>query len=76
MNYYKRSLEDIPKEDTAIWTCTQKGCKGWMRDNFAFDSEPACRLCNSPMVREMKVLPQLLNSNGDLKGIKKGTQID
>ena len=76
MNYRKKSLEEIPEEDTSIWSCTDENCKGWMRDNFAFEHEPTCRLCNSPMVRASKMLPILNNSNGDLKAIKKGVQID
>ncbi|MBN3524582.1 cold-shock protein [Paenibacillus apiarius] len=76
MNYRKKPLEEIPEENTAIWSCTKEGCKGWMRDNFAFENEPTCRLCNSPMVRDMKMLPLLVNPNGDLKSIKKGVQID
>jgi hypothetical protein len=75
MNYRKKSLEELPEESTSIWSCTKEGCKGWMRDNFAFEYVPTCRLCLSPMARDMKMLPLLLNSNGDLKLIKKGVQI-
>ncbi|UJF36490.1 cold-inducible protein YdjO-related protein [Paenibacillus hexagrammi] len=58
-----------------IWSCTKEGCKGWMRDNFAFETQPLCCLCSSPMVRNMKLLPQLINSNNDLKALKRGVRI-
>jgi hypothetical protein len=74
--FYKRiAFEDLPKENTTIWCCTNESCKGWMRDNFAFEYKPTCVLCSSPMVRQMKVLPLLVNTNIDLKSIKKGVQI-
>ncbi|GIO56150.1 cold-shock protein [Paenibacillus cellulositrophicus] len=76
MNYRKKSMEEIPEENTAIWSCTKEGCKGWMRDNFAFEHEPTCRLCNSPMVRDTKMLPVLNNSSADQKSAKKGVKID
>ncbi|MFD0871037.1 cold-shock protein [Paenibacillus residui] len=75
MSYRRRLSEDIPEEDTRIWSCTQQGCKGWMRDNFAFDSSPRCRLCNAPMDIGTRRLPQLINTNGDLKALKKGISI-
>ncbi|ASS76485.1 hypothetical protein CIG75_16985 [Tumebacillus algifaecis] len=71
-----KSQEEIPMEDTRIWSCTQDDCKGWMRDNFAFEHVPTCRLCNSPMESSTKLLPVLDNPNGDLKSIKKGVQIE
>lgn len=76
MNHRKKIQEEIPVENTAIWACSQDGCKGWMRDNFAFEHEPTCRLCAAPMVRDTKMLPVLVNSNGNLKLIKKGVQIE
>ncbi|WP_340020601.1 cold-shock protein [Paenibacillus sp. FSL K6-1096] len=75
MNYRKKPLEEIPEENTAIWACTNDECNGWMRDNFSFEHAPECPLCHSPMARSMKMLPQLLNSNGDLKSLKKGISI-
>ncbi|WP_144940454.1 cold-shock protein [Paenibacillus sp. 32O-W] len=75
MSYRRRMLEDIPEEDTRIWFCTHKGCKGWMRDNFTFDSSPRCRLCNSPMDIGTRKLPALINTNGDPKALKKGISI-
>lgn len=75
MNYRKKSLEEIPQADTTVWSCTKEGCNGWIRDNFAFEHIPTCRLCSSPMVADTKLLPLIVNSNGDLKAIKKGTRI-
>lgn len=75
MYFRKKSLEDIPEENTAIWSCEKEGCKGWMRDNFAFEKVPICLQCLSPMVSSIKMLPPLVNSNGDLKLIKKGIRI-
>ncbi|WP_150272683.1 MULTISPECIES: cold-shock protein [Paenibacillus] len=75
MNYRKKPLEEIPEVDTAIWSCTNDGCNGWMRDNFVFEETPVCPLCHAPMVRSTKMLPQLLNSSGDSKTQKKGISI-
>lgn len=75
MYHRKKSLEELPQENTAVWLCTNEGCKGWMRDNFAFDDMPTCRICQSLMERSMKVLPLLENCNGDLKKIPKGIRI-
>jgi len=74
-NFRNKYLEDLPTESTQIWSCTKEGCKGWMRDNFAFEYKPDCCLCLSPMVSDMRMLPLLVNSNEDLKAIKKGVQI-
>lgn len=71
----KKSFEDIPEELTAIWSCTNEGCNGWMRDNFAFEAVPTCRQCESPMERGTKMLPLLVNTNQDQKSLKKGVQI-
>ncbi|CAG7642873.1 cold-shock protein [Paenibacillus allorhizosphaerae] len=75
MNFRKKSAEELPQEDTAIWYCQTEGCKGWMRDNFAFENAPVCWQCHAPMVRGMKMLPLLVNTNSDQKSLKKGTQI-
>ncbi|KEO82331.1 cold-shock protein [Tumebacillus flagellatus] len=73
--YNRAKQTEVPEGITTIWSCTQEGCKGWMRDNFAFEETPTCRLCSHPMERGTKMLPLLQNSNGDLKAIKKGIQI-
>jgi hypothetical protein len=73
--YFRKKLEDIPEENTSIWTCEKEGCNGWMRDNFAFECAPTCHVCHSPMVSSVKMLPLLVNTNSDLKSLKKGTRI-
>ncbi|WCF08579.1 cold-shock protein [Paenibacillus thiaminolyticus] len=70
MNYRKKPVEEIPVENTAIWSCMNEDCNGWMRDNFAFDLEPTCPMCSSAMARDMKMLPLLVNTNGDSKSKK------
>ncbi|MBW7476055.1 cold-shock protein [Paenibacillus oenotherae] len=71
----KKSLEEIPEELTAIWSCSNEGCNSWMRDNFAFEAVPTCRQCSSPMVSSTKMLPLLVNTNSNQKALKKGVQI-
>lgn len=71
----RRPLEELPQENTKIWVCETATCKGWIRDNFAFDSVPTCHLCHSPMVSCMRMLPQVDNSNKNMKSLKKGTSI-
>ncbi|MCS7462159.1 cold-shock protein [Paenibacillus doosanensis] len=71
----KKTMENVPEEDTMIWSCTKENCSGWIRDNFAFEYVPTCWQCQSPMVKSMRMLPLLVNTNGNLKLIKKGIQI-
>ncbi len=73
--YRKKNAEEIPEEETTIWYCNQAGCKFWMRDNFSFEYAPICRECHSPMIRGVRILPPLVNTNGDLKSLKKGVRI-
>jgi hypothetical protein len=75
MNYRRKLLEELPQEDTAIWSCTNESCNGWMRDNFAFDYVPTCNQCTSLMVSSVKMLPLIINTNRDMKSIKKGVLI-
>lgn len=63
MTYWKKSTEEIPVEDTAVWSCTDEKCNGWMRENFTFETEPSCPLCDAAMDRGTKMLPQISNSN-------------
>ncbi|WP_106769164.1 cold-shock protein [Paenibacillus faecalis] len=63
----KNAAESIPEEMTEVWSCTNKDCKGWIRDDFAFEIEPDCMLCQSPMVKETRMLPLLVNSNNKKK---------
>ncbi|WP_240415569.1 cold-shock protein [Paenibacillus periandrae] len=75
MYFRKKSTEDIPLENTAIWSCENESCMGWMRDNFAFESAPVCSSCQAPMVSGMRMLPMLSNTNSNFKSLKKGVQI-
>lgn len=75
MYHRRKPLEEIPHEDTLIWSCQTEGCKSWMRDNFAFETVPTCPLCNAAMVSSMKVLPLIVNTNTDQKSTKKGIAI-
>lgn len=76
MYYSRKRLEDIPQEMTEIWSCTHEGCKGWMRDNFAFAAVPTCPQCHSTMKNSMRELPVLVNTREDQKMLKKGIQIE
>jgi hypothetical protein len=71
----KKTFEELPEEITAIWSCTQEGCNGWMRDNFAFAIEPTCPKCQSKMASGTKSLPTLVNTSRDQKNLKKGIPI-
>lgn len=62
-NSRKKPLEDIPEEITAIWSCTNDSCNGWMRDNFSFAAEPVCPQCNSSMAKSEKKLTVLVNTS-------------
>ncbi|MFC4103095.1 cold-shock protein [Paenibacillus xanthanilyticus] len=75
MYYRKRPIEDLPHEETAIWTCMTEGCVGWIRDQFAFATLPTCHLCSNAMTAGVKLLPTLVNTNKDMKALKKGTPI-
>lgn len=59
----KKSIEEVPKENTPIWSCTKEGCNGWMRANFTFEHLPTCPLCTSPMASDSKMLAPLTNYN-------------
>ncbi|AHV95174.1 cold-shock protein [Paenibacillus sabinae] len=63
--YYsrKRPLDNIPEELTAIWSCTNESCNGWMRDNFVFLVQPTCSICQSPMEKGEKMLPAVVNTS-------------
>jgi hypothetical protein len=67
----KHQVEEIPEELTDIWSCSSDSCNSWMRDNFAFEVEPVCTQCQSPMTKDTKMLPQLTNNNSDHKYAKK-----
>jgi hypothetical protein len=63
----RHQVEEVPEELTDIWSCSSDDCKSWMRDNFAFDAEPACTQCGSSMVKEARMLPTLNNSGPNYK---------
>ena len=65
----KKSTEETPCEETAIWSCTNDGCNLWIRDDYSFEDIPSCSQCNVPMLRGTKMLPVLLDSG---YGLKKG----
>ncbi|RRJ63619.1 cold-shock protein [Paenibacillus oralis] len=65
MSYRKKPLEEIPEENTPVWSCISEDCNGWMRDNFTFDYTPVCPLCSSEMEKGMRMLPQLKNPTFD-----------
>ncbi|MEF3304355.1 cold-shock protein [Paenibacillus sp. GYB003] len=66
----KKQIEEVPEQLTAIWQCTNDECNGWMREEFAFEAEPTCRQCASPMQRNSRMLPMLVNTSGDQRAIK------
>jgi transcription initiation factor IIE alpha subunit len=57
----KPQMEPVPEVLTDVWTCPSEGCNSWMRNDFAFEEEPTCPECNSAMVKESRMLPQLVN---------------
>ncbi|AEI46320.1 cold-shock protein [Paenibacillus mucilaginosus] len=60
MYFRRKPAPAAPLENTAVWSCEQEGCRSWMRDHYAMEHVPACPLCNVPMVRSMKMVPQLV----------------
>ncbi len=59
----KRSLEDLPKAVTDVWSCSKEDCNGWIRDDYSFEDVPVCRQCKSPMIRSRKEVPILTSSD-------------
>lgn len=59
----KRPLLDLPEEITAIWSCTNKDCNGWMRDNFVFLNQPTCVQCRSLMEKGERMLSIVANTS-------------
>ena len=62
-NSRKKPMDEIPEEVTAIWSCTNEKCNGWMRDNFAFSTEPTCPQCQSVMEKGERKLAVLVNTS-------------
>ncbi|ASS67911.1 MULTISPECIES: cold-shock protein [Paenibacillus] len=71
--YYsrKKTQEELPTEMTPVWTCSKDGCNGWMRKDYAFEQEPVCSICSSPMTSGMRDLPVLMESTSALQAAKK-----
>lgn len=59
MAFSRKPEEPKPEVETNVWTCTSDSCQGWMRESFAFASEPDCPLCQAEMMQEVKLLPKL-----------------
>lgn len=77
MNYrWTKRTEDLPEEKTAVWTCTNEDCNGWMRDGFSFEDVPSCPQCKSAMTSGFRMLPILSGSADDLKNRAKSKQAD
>ncbi|AZJ22886.1 cold-shock protein [Bacillus wiedmannii] len=58
--YWRKN--DKPVEDPeaiAIWECTAKDCRGWMRKNFSLEEEPKCPLCKNDMNSSERLLQKL-----------------
>ncbi|HEY4390684.1 MAG TPA: cold-shock protein [Paenibacillus sp.] len=62
-NSRKKQMEEIPEEITAIWSCSNEDCNGWMRRNFAFVNHPTCPQCGSTMVEDERMLAVLTNTS-------------
>ncbi|MFC5700789.1 cold-shock protein [Cohnella faecalis] len=71
----KKISEELPQEETLIWSCVSESCKGWIRDNFAFDTVPTCPLCKSAMEKTTRMLPQLENHGHNQKSPTNGVKI-
>lgn len=62
-NSRRKPLEDVLMELTAIWSCSNDKCKGWMRDNFVFSAIPVCPHCQSAMVKDERMLAAVNNTS-------------
>ncbi|GIP40147.1 hypothetical protein J31TS4_34270 [Paenibacillus sp. J31TS4] len=59
----KRTEEELQEVETAIWSCSNDTCKGWMRADFAFEDTPTCHICQSSMAPGTRMLPPLDNTS-------------
>lgn len=59
MAFIRRQAVPVPEEETAVWSCVNEECPGWMRKEFSFDDQPVCPLCKSAMKEETRLLPEL-----------------
>lgn len=44
--------------DTDVYTCTEQGCNGWMRKEFA-TADLLCPLCGNETSHGIRELPQI-----------------
>lgn len=59
MAYNNKKKEPVEEVDTMVWSCVSDSCSGWMREDYSFETEPTCPLCQSEMTKETRVLPKL-----------------
>ncbi|HEU5140720.1 MAG TPA: cold-shock protein [Bacillales bacterium] len=59
MAFHGKNREPVQEVDTTVWACTNDDCAGWMRDDFSFEEEPTCPMCQSTMEKETRVLPEI-----------------
>ncbi len=62
MSFSRKPKKTVQEVDTNVWACTNEDCAGWMRESYSFNEVPECPLCQSPMNKEVRVLPELDNS--------------
>lgn len=62
MYFAKKTLEPVEEVKTSVWICSHDDCDCWMRENFSFEDNPSCPICQSPMTKNVKMLPSLLNA--------------
>ncbi|KAB8125864.1 cold-shock protein [Gracilibacillus oryzae] len=59
MAYFNNQKEPVKNVETNVWSCVSEDCQGWMRENYSFDKEPTCPICQSEMEREVRVVPEM-----------------
>jgi len=59
--YYRtrQAASEVNIVETPVWTCSNRNCKCWLRDEFSFSQNPVCPLCKSGMVKNSKKLPEI-----------------
>lgn len=59
MSFSRNRKEPVKEVETNVWACTSEQCQGWMRESFSFSKTPDCPLCQSEMIEEVRMLPEL-----------------
>lgn len=59
MAYFNNQKEPVNNVETNVWACINDDCQGWMREDYSFDKEPICPICQSQMEKEVRVLPEM-----------------